>query len=85
MTVNGTTGDGWAGTTILDSPAAFHITSSTFSWADGHATSRRWLDGATVAYAASTVTTKYGSPPSAAATTHDVDFLIKGYAVRGNE
>jgi hypothetical protein len=85
MNVNGTVADGWAGTTIVDSPAAFHITSSTFSWADGHASSRRWLDGATVAYAASMDTAKYSSPPSAAATARDVDFLIKGYAFKGNE
>ena len=53
MNVSGRAANNWAGTTILDSPAAFHGTSSTFSWADGHATSRRWLDGATIAYAAS--------------------------------
>jgi prepilin-type N-terminal cleavage/methylation domain-containing protein/prepilin-type processing-associated H-X9-DG protein len=85
MDVNGTEANGWAGTTIKDSPAAFHGASSTFSWADGHASSRRWLDGATVAYAASMSTTKYSSPPSAAASARDVDFLIKGYAFKGNE
>jgi prepilin-type N-terminal cleavage/methylation domain-containing protein len=85
MGVNGMEANGWAGTTIVDSPAAFHVTSSTFSWADGHASSRRWLDGATVAYAASMNPTKYSSPPSAAATARDVDFLIKGYAFKGNE
>jgi len=85
MTVNGTAANNWSGTTILDSPAAFHGTSSTFSWADGHATSRRWMSGATVAYAASMNTGKYSSPPSAASTAADTDFLISGYAFRGNE
>src|SRR5882724_6587024 len=37
--------------TFGDSPAAFHITSATFSFADGHVESHRWLDGRTVAYA----------------------------------
>ena len=85
MTVNGSAANRWAGTTILDSPAAFHITSSTFSWADGHATSRRWMSGATVAYAASMNVNKYSSPPSAAASAADTDFLVSGYAFKGNE
>jgi len=34
-----------------DSPAAFHVTSATFSFADGHAESHKWLDGSTIAYA----------------------------------
>jgi len=84
MNVNGNAANNWSGTTIVDSPAAFHISSSTFSWADGHATSRRWLDGATVAYAASMDLNKYGSPPTAAATSRDVAFLISGYAFVGN-
>ena len=85
MNVSGAVANNWAGTTILDSPAVFHLNASTFSWADGHATSRRWLDGATIAYAASMSTTKFGSAPSAAASARDVDFLIKGYAFSGNE
>jgi len=83
MNVSGSAANYWAGTTILDSPAAFHGTSSTFSWADGHSTSRRWLDGATIAYAASMNTAKYNSPP--AATDKDVPFLIGGYGFRGNQ
>jgi len=85
MTVNGTAANNWSGTSILDSPAAFHGTSSTFSWADGHVTLRRWLSGALVAYAASMNTGKYSSPPSAASTAADTDFLISGYAFKGNE
>ena len=85
MTVAGTAGNNWAGTTILDSPAVFHGVSSTFSWTDGHATSRRWLNGPMNAYAASMNTSKYGSPPSAASTPADVDFLVSGYPFVGNE
>jgi len=84
MTVNGTAANNWSGTQITDSPAVFHISSSTFSWADGHASSRHWLDSATMAYAASTNPNKYNSPPSAAATREDVSFLISGYSFAGN-
>ena len=83
MNVSGSAATSWSGTTILDSPAAFHGTSSTFSWADGHAYSRRWLDATTVAYAASMNTAKYSNPPPA--TDKDVGFLIAGYAFRGNQ
>ncbi|HEX9047453.1 MAG TPA: hypothetical protein VF988_10540, partial [Verrucomicrobiae bacterium] len=34
-----------------DSPAAFHGTSASFNFADGHAENHRWLDGTTVAFA----------------------------------
>jgi len=85
MGVSGTAANNWSGTTIVDSPAAFHGTSSTFSYADGHAVSRRWLAGATVSYAASMDPGKYGNPPSAASTAADVEFLIGGYPFVGNE
>ncbi len=83
MNVSGSAANNWSGTTILDSPAAFHGTSSTFSWSDGHATSRRWLDSATIAYAASMNTSKYNNPPPP--TDRDAAFLISGYAFRGNQ
>ena len=85
MGVNGTAANNWAGTTIVDSPAVFHGVSSTFSWADGHATSRGWINGATMAYAGSMNPSKYSSAPSAASTQTDVNFLISGYAFLGNE
>jgi prepilin-type N-terminal cleavage/methylation domain-containing protein len=37
--------------TFEDSPAAFHITSSIFNFADGHAEIHKWLSGATINYA----------------------------------
>ena len=82
LVINGSAPN-WTGTTILDSPAAFHGASSTFVWADGHATSRRWIDGATSTYAASMNTGKYGSPPPS--TDLDVPFLASGYPFRGNQ
>ena len=85
MNVQGTAANNWSGTTILDSPAVFHGVSSTFGWADGHATSRRWLDGPMSAYAGSMDGNKYSSPPSAAATPNDVSFLIGAYPFVGNE
>jgi prepilin-type N-terminal cleavage/methylation domain-containing protein len=65
---------GWTTTTtpqpadnipFWDSPAAYHVASSTFNFVDGHAQSRRWVDGATVAYALSLNTGKFSSPPAA--------------------
>lgn len=41
-----------------DSPAAFHITSANFNFADGHAESHKWLSGATIAFANDTTRTK---------------------------
>jgi len=85
MDVSGTAANNWSGSTIQDSPAAFHVTSSTFSYADGHAASRRWLDGGTVAYAASMDINKYGNIASFGNMQDDVSFLIAGYAFVGNE
>ncbi len=42
---------GFTGAQFRDSPAAFHVTSATFSFADGHAEAHKWLDGTTIAYA----------------------------------
>jgi prepilin-type N-terminal cleavage/methylation domain-containing protein len=41
-----------------DSPAAFHVLSATFPFADGHAESHRWLDGSTKDFANNTVQKK---------------------------
>jgi prepilin-type N-terminal cleavage/methylation domain-containing protein/prepilin-type processing-associated H-X9-DG protein len=82
----GTLANDFAGTTFVDSPAVFHGTASTFSWADGHATSRKWLDAATIKYAADSDPSgsKYGNPPSAAATARDVAFVKRAYASKIN-
>jgi prepilin-type N-terminal cleavage/methylation domain-containing protein len=85
MAVHGTAANNWAGSSLVDSPAVFHVTASSFSWTDGHASSRKWLDGATIAYAASMSPTKYSSIPGATVTARDAAFLIKGYPFVGNQ
>jgi len=47
----GTAAAGFADTRFGDSPAAFHVNASTFSFGDGHAESRRWQAAATITYA----------------------------------
>jgi prepilin-type N-terminal cleavage/methylation domain-containing protein/prepilin-type processing-associated H-X9-DG protein len=82
----GNAANDFANTTFIDSPAVFHGTASTFSWADGHATSRKWLDAATIKYAADSNPSgsKYGNPPSAAATVRDIAFVKRAYASKIN-
>jgi hypothetical protein len=41
-----------------DSPAAFHVTSGTFSFVDGHSESHKWLDASTLLYANSRAVAK---------------------------
>jgi len=67
---------------LIDSPAAFHGASSTFNFADGHCESHKWLDGPTIAYAASADPNKYASRPGAAQTPRDAPWLAEGYASR---
>jgi prepilin-type N-terminal cleavage/methylation domain-containing protein len=85
MGVYGTAADNWLTTSFVDSPAVFHVSSSSFSWTDGHASTRRWLDGATVAYAASMDPNKYGSIPGWSSTLRDINFLIAAYPFIGNQ
>jgi len=85
MTVMGTANNGWSGSQFTDSPAVNHGDASTFGWGDGHATQRRWIDGATISYAASTDPNKYANSPSASATVHDVAFALNAYPFIGNE
>ena len=63
-----------------DSPAVFHGNSSTFSFADGHAATRKWLDGPTISYAASMDPAKYSSSPTYAQCARDIGFVARGYA-----
>src|SRR5262249_21357224 len=83
--VNGSPADNWRGTAFVDSPAVFHINSSSFSWTDGHASTRRWLDPATIAYAANMDPGKYASIPGWQTTLRDIGFLIAAYPFNGNQ
>ncbi len=84
--LNGTALNDFSGSTFVDSPAVFHGNSSTFSWADGHSSSRRWVDGATIAYAADSNPSgsKYSNPPPAVATPHDIAFIRHAYISKDN-
>jgi prepilin-type N-terminal cleavage/methylation domain-containing protein/prepilin-type processing-associated H-X9-DG protein len=69
----------FAGASIIDSPAVFHGNASTFSWADGHSSKRKWLDNAVIKYSASMDPGKYGSAPSYAQAPRDTLFLAMSY------
>ena len=84
MNQAGTVDNGFAGSSFIDSPAAFHGSSSSFNWADGHASMHKWVDAATIAYAQSMNTGKYGSAPSAAQVSNDAPWLGRGYASKIN-
>ena len=75
----------FTGASFIDSPAVFHISSSTFGFADGHASVRRWLDAATIAYAASMDANKYSKRPGAAATPRDAPWVATRYATPKNK
>lgn len=84
--LNGAPANDFAGSNFIDSPAVFHGTSSTFSWSDGHASSRRWIDPATIAYASDSdfSGSKYSNPPTPAATVHDITFIKHAYVSKDN-
>jgi prepilin-type N-terminal cleavage/methylation domain-containing protein/prepilin-type processing-associated H-X9-DG protein len=73
-----------SGIGFIDSVASWHGDNSTFSWADGHATSHRWLDGATIAYALNMNPSKDSSPPNVAQCPNDLPWLGQGYATTLN-
>jgi prepilin-type processing-associated H-X9-DG protein len=63
-----------------DGPAAWHGSTSTFNWADGHAVSHKWLDGTTVTYALDMNPNKNTYGPDITACPRDLAFLANGYA-----
>jgi prepilin-type N-terminal cleavage/methylation domain-containing protein/prepilin-type processing-associated H-X9-DG protein len=73
-----------SGVGFIDSVASWHGDNSTFSWADGHATARRWLDGATISYALNMDPSKDTSPPNVAQCPNDLPWLCQGYATTSN-
>src|SRR4051794_23938940 len=83
MAVHGVAANNWIGSSFVDSPAVFHIASSSLSWTDGHASSRKWLDGATITYASSMDPAKYGKIPGANVAAKDEEFHIIGYPFAG--
>src|SRR5665213_1283610 len=70
----------WAGDTEEDSTAAWHLNNSTFSWADGHVETHRWLNLPMITYALSMDPNKYGGPtPNLITCPQDMLYLIHGY------
>ena len=84
MNQSGTTANGFAGSSFIDSPAAFHGQSSSFNWADGHAAMHKWVDQATINYALSMDQGKYGSSPSATKVQHDAPWAAAGFTSKIN-
>ena len=63
-----------------DSPAAFHGSTSTFNFVDGHAEAHKWLDGATLNFARSTDPNKYSSAPAWNLVANDAPWMNLRYA-----
>ena len=66
---------------FIDSPACFHGPNSSFNFADGHATSRKWMNMATINFAASTDANKWSDLPRPAYgnAPQDTVFVANGY------
>ena len=69
---------------MVDSGAIYHGSTSTFSWADGHATSHKWQDTTAITFAASADPTKYKDAPTFSEAPRDAMFLAQGYATAVN-
>ena len=71
-----------------DSPAAFHVTSSDFNFADGHAEGHKWLDGATIVFANDTTQSKDSGGATQTAANHagnpDLQWLGSHYPGKQN-
>ena len=77
----------FAGAGFIDSVASWHGGTSTFSWADGHAESHKWLDAPTIAFALSDNPSKYfnsSTVPTASQSPRDLNYLAKGFATQLN-
>ena len=73
----------WLGSTWVDSPACYHINSSTFNFADAHAESRKWVCGDTIDFAKSTSTGKFNHTP-VPADNADVLWIANAYPCVAN-
>ena len=75
----------FTGARVVDSPAAWHDSAnSTFNWADGHASNRKWMDAPFLTHARSTDLNKYSWGPTISQAPRDVLFLANGYATKEN-
>jgi type II secretory pathway pseudopilin PulG len=71
-------------TSFEDSPASWHGANSTFSWADGHSDSHKWLNGPTIAFALNMNANKYSSQPTFAQCPDDLAWLADHYVTVQN-
>jgi prepilin-type N-terminal cleavage/methylation domain-containing protein/prepilin-type processing-associated H-X9-DG protein len=65
----------FANSTLADSTASWHGTSSTFGWADGHADAHKWVDPVNIAYALQMYPKSAVTTPTSANSPHDVYWL----------
>jgi prepilin-type N-terminal cleavage/methylation domain-containing protein len=75
----GGTSEPFLNSTWIDSPAAYHGVTSTFSFGDGHVEAHRWVVGDTIAKAKSTDQNVKSQPPNPASNV-DVMWVARGFA-----
>jgi len=85
----GTAAKGFRDSTWWDSPAAFHLVSATWNYADGHAENHKWRDGTTIVYALDPTPNKDGftvATETAAdtASVHDLPWVGERYPTPQN-
>ncbi len=66
----GTAANNFTDARFQDSPAAFHVTSACFNFADGHSETHKWLDGTTIAFANDTSQNKDSGGATQTAANH---------------
>ena len=80
----GNVANGFTGASLIDSTANFHGNASTFNYADGHAESRKWIDGVLIKYSASMDQNKFSSAPTDKTAPHDVNWLAQRFPSKLN-
>ena len=80
----GTAAKGFADSTFWDSPAAFHLVSATWNYADGHAENHKWQDATTIAFALDQTPNKDGTTVASetvadAHSVHDLPWIGQRY------
>jgi prepilin-type N-terminal cleavage/methylation domain-containing protein len=85
----GTAAQGFKNSTFWDSPAAFHMVSATWNFADGHAENHKWQDPSTIAFALDQTANKDGTtvPSETVAdsrSVHDLPWIGERYPTPQN-
>jgi prepilin-type N-terminal cleavage/methylation domain-containing protein len=70
----------FAKSAMVDAPGIFHVTSSSFSYADGHATMHKWVDGKTFSFSISGSGGTKTTPCTMDEAPNDVKWLANGWA-----